>query len=161
MPNVIYYASRTLIDAQKNYSNVEKELLPIVFALDKFYPYLLCSKVIVFTDHVALKQLLAKNDNKPRLIRWILLLQEFDVEIKDRKGSKNFVADHLSRIFTEYINDLVRFSDHFSDEQLFDVSHVPLPWFAHIVNYLAIGKIPPHWCKQEKDRFFLQVRHYY
>ena len=74
MPQVIYYASRTLTDAQKNYSTTEKELRAVVFALDKFYLYLLCSKVIVFTDHVALRHLLAKNDTKPKLIRWILLL---------------------------------------------------------------------------------------
>ena len=161
MSRVIYYVSRTLTDTLKNYSTTEKELLVVVFVLDKFHSYLLCSKVIVFIDHAALRHLLAKNNTKPRLIRWILLLQEFDLKIKDAKGSENLVAVYFSRIFTEYINDLVGFSDHFSDEQLFDVSHVPLPWFAHIVNYLAIGKIPPLWCKQEKDRFFLQVRHYY
>ena len=117
--------------------------------------------MIVFIDHAALKHLLTKNDTKPRLIRWILLLQEFDIEIKDRKGSENSVADHLSRIFTEYTDDSVGFFDHFPDEQLFAVSHAPLPWFAHIVNYLVTRKIPPHWSKQEKDRFFSQVRHYY
>jgi len=88
MPHVIYYASRTLTDAQKNYSTTEKELLAVVFALDKFHPYLLYSKVIVFTDHAALKHLLAKNDTKSRLIRWILLLQEFDIEIKIGKDLK-------------------------------------------------------------------------
>ena len=107
----------------------------------------LCLKVIVFTDHAVLRHLLAKNDTKPRLIRWILLLQEFDIEIKDRKGSENSVADHLSRIFIEYTNDSVGFSDHFPDEQLFAVSHAHLPWFTHIVNFLAAGKIPPHWFK--------------
>jgi len=100
--------------------------------------------MIVFTDHTVLKHLLAKNDIKPRLIRWILLLQEFDVEVKDRKDSEILVADHLFRIFIEYTNGLVGFSDHFSDEQLFAVSHASLPWFAHIVNYFATGKIPPH-----------------
>jgi len=73
-----------------------------------------------------------------------LLLQEFDIKIKDRKGSENSVADCLSRILIECTGDSVGFSDHFSDEQLFSVSHTPLPWFAHIVNYLATGKIPPH-----------------
>ena len=62
MSHVIYYASRTLNDTQKNYSTTEKELLAIVFALDKFRLYLLCSKVIVFTDHAAFKHLLAKNN---------------------------------------------------------------------------------------------------
>ena len=73
-PHAIYCASRTLIDAQKNYSTTEKQLLAVVFALDKFRSYLLCSKVIVFTDHAALRYLLAKNDTKPRLISWTLLL---------------------------------------------------------------------------------------
>ncbi|CAN6685845.1 unnamed protein product [Malus baccata var. baccata] len=78
-PHVIYYASRTLNDAQLNYSTTEKELLAVVFALDKFRSYLIGTKVIVFTDHAALKYLLTKKEAKPRLIRWILLLQEFDI----------------------------------------------------------------------------------
>ena len=77
----IYYASRTLNDAQLNYATTEKELLAVVFAFDKFRPYLIGNKVIVFIDHFAIKYLMTKKDAKPRLIRWVLLLQEFDVEI--------------------------------------------------------------------------------
>ncbi|CAN6579361.1 unnamed protein product [Malus baccata var. baccata] len=95
-PHVIYYASRTLNDAQLNYSTTEKELLAVVFALDKFRSYLIGTNVIVFTDHAALKYLLTKKEAKPRLIRWMLLLQKFDIEIRDKKGSENVVADHLS-----------------------------------------------------------------
>ena len=97
-PVVTYYESKTLGGAQVNYSTIEKELLAIVFALEKFRPYILGSKIIVFSDNAALKYLLKKKESKARLIRWILLLQEFDLEIRDRPGKENVAADHLSRI---------------------------------------------------------------
>ncbi|XP_056853224.1 uncharacterized protein LOC130502448 [Raphanus sativus] len=99
--HVIYYASQTLNDAQVKYSTTEKEMLAIVFAFEKFRSYLVGSKVIVYTDHAALRHLLAKKDAKPRLLRWILLLQEFDLEIRDKPGIENGVADHLSRMRIE------------------------------------------------------------
>ena len=72
--HVIYYASRTLIDAQLNYATTEKELLAIVFAFDKFCSYLIGTKVIVYTEHSAIKYLISKKNVKPRHIWWILLL---------------------------------------------------------------------------------------
>ena len=129
-PIVICYASKTLVDAQLNYTITEKELLAVVFALERFRPYVLGSKIIVYTDHAALKYLLSKKEAKPRLIQWILLLQEFDLEIKDKKGSENSVADHLSRLHTTSSSEI---SDTFPDEQLLAIV-TKVPWFAHIVN---------------------------
>ena len=78
-------------------------MLTIVFALEKFRSYLIGSRVTIFTDHAAIKHLLAKTDSKPRLIKWVLLLQEFDIVIKDKRGSENVVVDHLSRLKNEEV----------------------------------------------------------
>ncbi|XP_039129088.1 uncharacterized protein LOC120265278 [Dioscorea cayenensis subsp. rotundata] len=161
--HVIYYASRTLNEAQLNYATTEKELLAIVFAFDKFRPYLIGNRVIVFTDHSAIKYLLAKKDAKPRLIRWVLLLQEFDLEIRDKKGSENLVADHLSRL--ELANDMlpseVPIGDNFPDEQILAVSHNRPPWYADYVNYLAANILPPELSYQQRKKFLSDVNHYY
>ncbi|WJZ84393.1 hypothetical protein VitviT2T_003999 [Vitis vinifera] len=84
-PYVIYYVSKTLNEVQRNYTTTEKELLVVVFGLDKFRAYLVGSFIVVFTDHFALKYLLTKQDAKSRLIRCILLRQEFNLQIKDKK----------------------------------------------------------------------------
>jgi hypothetical protein len=81
-----------------NYTTTKKELLVVVFAIEKFRSYLLSAKLIVYTDHATLKYLLMKKDAKTCLIWWVLLLQEFDLEIRDRKGVDNLVAYHLSRL---------------------------------------------------------------
>ncbi|GJR90548.1 reverse transcriptase domain-containing protein [Tanacetum coccineum] len=94
----IYFASKTLNTAQQKYTVTEKELMVVVFTFDKFRPYLILSKTIVYTDHSALRYLFKKQDAKPRLIRYIMFLQEFDIEIKDKKGAENVAVDHLSRI---------------------------------------------------------------
>nr|GEV81773.1 hypothetical protein [Tanacetum cinerariifolium] len=94
----IHYASKTMTDAQIHYTTTEKEMLAVVYAFEKFRPYLVLSKSIVYTDHSALKYLLNKQDAKPRLLRWVLLLQEFDITILDTKGYENLAADHLSRL---------------------------------------------------------------
>ncbi|KAI3448686.1 hypothetical protein Pfo_005351 [Paulownia fortunei] len=149
-PYVIYYASKTLNGAQLNYTTTEKELLAVVFALDKFRSYLVGSPIVVFSDHAALKYLLSKKDAKPRLIRWILLLQEFNVTIRDKKGVENVVADHLSRLVCDDSFQTTPINDTFPDEQLFNVSI--LPWFADIVNFLVTGKMPSHWNSQDKKK---------
>ena len=157
---VIYYASRTLNDAQLNYATTEKELLAIVFAFDKFRPYLIGNKVVVHTVHSAIKYLMTKKDAKPRLIWWVLLLQEFDLEIKDKKGTENLVTDHLSRL--EGARDEVYVNDDFLDEQLLDIDEKrAIPWFSDYVNYLVAKVIPPEFNYQQKKRFFAHLKHYY
>ena len=158
-PQVIYYASRTLNDAQMNYSTTEKELLAIVFALEKFRQYLVGVKVVVYTDHAAIRYLLHKKDAKPRLIRWILLLQEFDLEIRDKKGCENVVADHLSRLTqgTLMEDDVIPLRECFPDEQLWVIQDNE-PWFADIVNFLASKVIPSGLNPQARKRFIATTR---
>jgi hypothetical protein len=95
--------------------------------------------VIVYTDHAALKYLLTKMDAKPWLIRWILLLQEFDLEIKDKKGADNCVADHLARIQVKG-SDLP-IDDYLRDDTLLKVT-TSSPWYANLVNFMVAGYIP-------------------
>ncbi|KAI3690809.1 hypothetical protein L2E82_49017 [Cichorium intybus] len=148
-PVVICYASKTFSEAQLNYTTTEKELLAVLFALDKFRSYIWGSKVVVYTDHSAVRHLLTKKESKPRLIRWILLLQEFDVDIKDKKGAENVVGDHLSRLPAEGLEAGIQHS--FPDEQLLEVNGAP--WYASYVNFLATGAIPTHWTKQRQKQF--------
>ena len=103
----------------------EKELLVVVFALKKFRSYLLGSKTVVLTDHVAVRYLMSKQDAKPRLIRWILLLQDFDLTIKDKKGAENVVADYLSKLTYEIYTDITPINDSFPDEFLLYVTLIP------------------------------------
>ncbi|CAN6576219.1 unnamed protein product [Malus baccata var. baccata] len=157
--HIIYYASRTLNDAQLNYSTTEEELLVVVFALDKFRSYLIGTKVIVYTDHAALKYLLTKNEAKPRLIRWMLLLQEFDIEIRDKKGSENVVADHLSRMVHEEHEHAVPIPETFPDEQLLSIE-VSEPWYANLVNYLVSRQVPSTLTKHQCDKLRKDARFY-
>ena len=138
----IYYASKTFNEAQENYSITKKEMLTMLFACENFRPYILGSRVIIHTDHDAIKYLMAKKDAKPRLIRWVLLIQEFDLEIKDKKGSDNVIIDHLSRMEkTTKEEKEIEITKNFPDEQMFVLS-VQVPWYADIVNYLVYGIIP-------------------
>ncbi|XP_027368310.1 uncharacterized protein LOC113874273 [Abrus precatorius] len=155
----IYYASKTLDNAQRNYTVTEKELLAVIFAFDKFCSYLIMSRVVVFTDHSAIKYLLSKQYAKPRIIRWILLLQEFDVEIRDKKGSENVVADHLSRLDASVREPTVKeIKDSFPDERLLAISKAP--WYADFVNYLAGNVTPKLLDKHRLRKFWSDVKHY-
>ena len=114
----------------------------MVFTCEKFRPYILGSHVIIHTDHATIKYLIAKKDAKPRLIRWVLLIQEFVMEIKDKKESDNVIADHLSRMEKHTEEEKrIEIEVNFPDEQLFQVS-VQTSWYANIVNFLACGLMP-------------------
>jgi len=114
-------------------------MLAIVCALEKFRSYLVGSRVIIYTDHAVIKYLLNKDDSKPRLIRRILLLQEFDLVIRDKKGSENVVADHLLRLVNEEVTtNEAEVRDQFPDEFLISER----PWFADMANFKAAGIIP-------------------
>ena len=174
--HVIYYASQTLNDAQMRYATTEKEMLAIVFAFEKFRSYLVGSKVIVYTDHAALRHLLAKKDAKPRLLRWILLLQEFDLEIRDKPGIENGVADHLSRL---RIEGGIPIDEGLREEHVLAIMSVVAvietgkkieevkaaeekgPWYADLVNYLATGKEPLGLAGYEKKKFYKDLKRYY
>ena len=156
----IYYANKTFNEAQENYSTTEKEMLAMVFACEKFRPYILGSHVVIHNDHVAIKYLMTKKDAKPRLIRWVLLLQEFDLKIKDKKGSDNVIADHVSRL--ERIAGTERgakIAKIFPDEQLFMLS-VQTPWYVDIVNYLAYGVMPFEFSYQQMRKLRIDCKLY-
>ncbi|GJX86071.1 reverse transcriptase domain-containing protein, partial [Tanacetum coccineum] len=102
----IHYASKTMTEAESNYTTTEKEMLAVVYAFEKFRTYLIMNKSIVYTDHFALKYLFANKDAKARLLRWVLLLQEFNFKVIDTKGAENYAANHLSRLEKPYENVL-------------------------------------------------------
>ncbi|KAL5542872.1 hypothetical protein UlMin_010582 [Ulmus minor] len=141
---------------------------PVIVAPDWAAPFeLMCDAsdvavgaVIVYTDHSAIKYLVEKKDAKPRLIRWVLLLQEFDLEIRDRKGTENQVADHLSRLEQNQENTEV-INETFPDEQLFVLTQTKEPWYADFANFLVSGLLPPDLTSQQKKRFLHNVKFYH
>ncbi|XP_076926509.1 uncharacterized protein LOC143589705 [Bidens hawaiensis] len=144
---------------RKNYTITKKELLAVVFTFSKFRSYLVLSKTTVFTDHAALRFLFHKKDAKPRLIRWILLLSEFDIEIKDKRGAENVAANHLSRLEDPRREEL-------HEEEIGDTfdfvaaEKEGMPWFTDYANYLANGFILEGTTTQQKRKFFRYVNWY-
>nr|GFA58266.1 reverse transcriptase domain-containing protein [Tanacetum cinerariifolium] len=137
----IHYASKTMNQAESNYTTTKKEMLAVVYAFEKFRSYLIMNKSIVYTDHSALKYLFAKKDAKARLLHWILLLQEFNFKVIDTHGAKNYAADHLSCLENPYENtfDPKEINETFPLESLNKVAHKDpsTPWFADLANYHA------------------------
>lgn len=143
---------------------VPKEFLALIFACDKFRPYIVYSKVIVHSYHSAIKYFMNKKDAKHRLIRWALLLKELYVHIVERKGEDNPVVDHLSRM-ENFLIDHIPINDSFYNEQLENINvssaRVASPWFIDYVN-LIVGKVmPPHFTSQQRKKFFYDLTHYF
>ena len=135
-------------------------MLTVVFSCDKFRPYIISSKVIVHMDHADLRYLMQKKDAKPQLIRWVLLLQEFDLEIRDKRGVENVVTDHLSPL--EKGNDIeepIEIDEYFPYEQMLIVD-ASLPWYVDIVNYLACNVLPSELNSRQKKKFLHDVKCY-
>ncbi|GJY83778.1 reverse transcriptase domain-containing protein [Tanacetum coccineum] len=127
----IYYASKTMTEAQENYTTTEKELLA---------------------------------NAKPRLIRWVLLLQEFDIEIRDKKGAENLAADHLSHLENHETKELneAKIDDRFPDESIMKMDFgLEEPWFADFINYLAVKELPNGMTIQEKKKLFSDLKYYF
>ena len=119
----------------------------VVFALEKFHPYLLGVKV----------HLLSKNDSKPRLIRWVLLLKEFQLEIRDKLGLENLVANHLSRLDKGESGKPL--SDCFPDETLYAITD-RVPWYVDIVNYILTKTFPIDLSRAQKEKIKAQSKYY-
>nr|GEV96845.1 reverse transcriptase domain-containing protein [Tanacetum cinerariifolium] len=159
----IYYASKTMTEAQIHYTTTEKEMLAVVYAFEKFWPYLVLSKSIVYTDHSALKYFLNKQDAKPRLLQWVHILQEFDITILDKKGSENLAADHLSKLENP-LQDVLENKDineNFPLETLGSLSSHSTSWFVDISNLHAGNFIKKGLTSQQKKKFFKDVKHYF
>nr|GEZ23702.1 DNA-directed DNA polymerase [Tanacetum cinerariifolium] len=162
----IHYASKTMTEAESNYTTTEKEMLAVVYAFEKFRSYLIMNKSIMYTDHSALKYLFAKKDSKARLLCWILILQEFTFKVINTKGAENLAADHLSRLENPHQNELdhKEINESFPFETLNLVStrgNSSTSWFDDFANYHAGNFVVKGMSSQQKSKFFNDVKHYF
>ncbi|GJZ04560.1 reverse transcriptase domain-containing protein [Tanacetum coccineum] len=161
----IHCASKTMIEAESRYTTTEKEMLAVVYAFEKFRSYLVMNKCTVYTDYSALKYLFAKKDSKARLLRWVLLLQEFNFDVVDIKGAENLAADHLSRLQNPHENELdpKKINEKFPLETLSSIAilDASTSWFADIPNCHAGNFVIKGMSTQQKRKFFKDVKHYF
>ena len=134
----VSYANRQLNSAEKNYTTTEREGLGMIYAVKKYRHYLLANKFVFFTDHQALLYLVNKPCNTGRIVRWFLILLEFDFTVVVKKGITHQRADHLSRLING--EALVGVTDDLLDAYLFNVKMVPM-WSKDIVPMLTVENL--------------------
>ena len=156
-PYAIYYIRNNFPGPNLNYMVTEKEFLVVVNAVNKFKDYIIGYQVIVHTNHATIRYLMKKIDVSGRVVRWLLLLQEFDFTIMDKPRKHNVVADFLYRLEHTTYQEMIE--DAFLEEHLFVVSS-KIPWFAGMENYLATGKFPQHFCYKEKAKIAKHSKNY-
>nr|GEY59159.1 reverse transcriptase domain-containing protein [Tanacetum cinerariifolium] len=158
----IHCASKTMTEAESNYTTTEKEMLAVVYAFEKFRSYLIMNKSIVYTDHSALKYLFAKKDSNVRLLRWVLLLQEFTFKVIDTKRAENLAANHLSRLENPHQNvlDPKEINESFPLETLnlvYTHGNLSTPWFANFANYHAGDFVVKGMSSQHKSQESVEI----
>lgn len=141
--HLIYYTSKSLNDAQCNYMVTDQELLAVFYAFENFRAYWLGTKVIVHMENSSLIYLIAKKEDKPFFIRWILLLLEFNFEVKDQKGCENQVADPLSCLKANHDKlGEIEIYDTFPNELVLSILGNVAPWYVDYTNYIVSGVLP-------------------
>nr|GEU45693.1 hypothetical protein [Tanacetum cinerariifolium] len=160
----IHYASKIMTEAESNYTTTENEMLAVVYAFEKFRSYLIMNKSIVYTNDSALKYLFAKKDSKARLLRWVLLLQEFTFKVIGTKGAENLAADQLSRLENPHQNMLgpKEINESFPLETLNMVSsrgNSSTSWFSEFTNYYVGNFVVKGMSSQQKNKLFNDVKH--
>ena len=155
LPYATYFISKSLSKAKLNYTMTEKELLAVVHSLNKFRHYITSYQTFVHTDHATIKYLMNKPNVNARIIRWLLLLQQFDLTIVDKPDKENVVADFLSRMNLP-VGEEGMVDDQFLDEHLFTIL-VLSPWFADIANYLVLVQFPSNLPSREKSKIIRKV----
>ncbi|XP_021724274.1 uncharacterized protein LOC110691627 [Chenopodium quinoa] len=102
-----------------------------------------------------------KKEAKPRLLRWVLVLQDFDYELRDKKGAENVVVDHLSRLGSARFQDYgFPIEDALRDDVLYVLEVKSEPWYADIVNYLSCSVVPPDFTSQQRRRLKYEAKRY-
>ncbi|GJX35203.1 reverse transcriptase domain-containing protein [Tanacetum coccineum] len=158
IPTRLVTGWRVCIDYRKLNEATRKDHFPLPF-MDQMLERLAGNEYYCFLD------LFAKKDAKARLMRWILLLQEFDIDVRDKKGAENLAADHLSRLENPHQDKFENkeINEAFPLETLGSIAlqDQSTPWFADFANYHAGKFVIKGMTSQQKNKFFKDVKHYF